>query len=338
MPRLRTRYAQSPLMRYRLLNGFSFIEQPGEMAYADGVLAAYPWPGDAPVEVSALNHLVTIDGAHDIAFDGLALQGARQDVVTITDSHDITFSNAFVGLAAGSAVTIKRSDHIVVERSVITDLGESGVVVDGDAQMPSGNILIADNILVRTAQLTPTYRAAISLTGHDNVAMGNAVSDLPQHAIAFWGARNLILGNEISSVVLETSDSGAITSYHDLSTGYNLVAQNYFHDIITSPYLTEVGPSRQIRDIYLDSWTSFTNINNNLSDTAAMSYFINSGFSNAISDNIWFLRGGHSGAIYDSSHHRYDALGQYVFESPKMRKLAACSDLAARFDPVFAAM
>ncbi|WP_295529262.1 right-handed parallel beta-helix repeat-containing protein [Novosphingobium sp. Chol11] len=335
MPQLKTRYAQAARMRYRLLNGFGFIDRPGEMAFADGTLAVHPWPGSAPVEAAVIDQLVVIDGAHDIAFDGLALQGSRQDIVVISGSRDITISNAYLGLAAGSAVRIKRSDHIVVERSVMTDVGESGVGMDSDARAPSGNILIADNILARTTQLTRAYRAAIALAGHDNVAMGNAISDLPHHAIAFWGTRNLVLGNEISSVVLETADSGAITAYHDLTNAYNTVAQNYLHDIATSRELTQTGPSRQVRDIYLDSWTSFTNVTNNLTDTEAMSYFINSGAKNTVTDNIWFLRGGPSGQIYDYSHHRGDAVGQYVFDDPKTRKLAACSDLPARFDPEF---
>ena len=335
VPQLKTRYAQAARMRYRLFNGFSFIGRPGEMAYADGALATYPWPGSAPVEVAAVDHLVTIDGAHDIAFDGLALQGARQDIVAISGSHDIKISNAYLGLAAGSAIRIKRSEDVIVERSVITDLGESGVAVDSDAEMPSGHILIADNILSRTAQLTRAYRAAIVLAGHDNVAMGNAISDLPHHAIKFGGTRNLILGNEVSFVVLETSDSGAITAYHDLSTGYNVVEQNYLHDISTSRDLTQAGPERRVRDIYLDGWTSFTTVTNNLSDTEAMSYFINSGVENVVTSNIWFLRGGQSGQIYDYSPHRGDAVGQFIFDDPKSRRLAACSNLLARFDPAF---
>ena len=194
---------------------------------------------------------------------------------------------------------------------------------------------MADNIFSRNAQLTRANRSAILISGYDNVVVGNEISDLPHQAIVFGGARNLIIGNEISFVDLETGDAGAIYAYHDLTTAYNTIAQNYLHDIETSPKLTQAGSSRYVRDIYLDGWTSFTNIQNNISDTEAMSYFINSGFGNAVTENIWFVRGMYSGQIYDSSHHRGDALGHYVFDDPKSQKLASCSNLTDRFDPVF---
>jgi hypothetical protein len=335
MPQLKTRYPQSPLMRYRLLNGFSFIDRPGEMAYADGALAVYRLPNRAPVEVATLDHLVTINGAHDIAFDGLALQGARQDVVSISEAHDITIGNAYLGLAAGSAITITRSDHVILDRSVVTDVGEYGVAMDSDARMPPSHVIVADSVFSRNAQLTRANRSAILLSGHDNVVIGNDISDLPHQAMVFGGARNLIIGNEISFVDLETGDAGAVYAYHDLTTAYNHITQNYLHDIATSPNLTQAGASRYVRDIYLDGWTSFTTIENNISNTEAMSYFINSGFGNTVTDNIWFLRGVYSGQIYDSSHHRGDALGHYVFDDPKSQKLASCSNLTDRFDQVF---
>ncbi len=335
IPQLKTTYAQSPLMRYRLLNGFGFINRPGEMAYADGVLAAYPWSDSAPIEAAAIDHLVVVEGAHDITFDGLAMQGARLDLVAIGGSRDITISNAYLGLAAGSAITIKNSQGIVVERSVVADVGEYGIAMQSDASLPSSNVVVADNIFSKVAQLTRSNRAAILLAGHDNVAVGNEISDLPHQAIVFSGARNSIIGNEISFVNLETSDAGAIYAYHDLTTAYNTIAQNYLHDITTSSALTQVGPARYVRDIYLDSWTSFTNIENNITDTDAMSYYINSGVGNVVRDNTWFLSEGPSGQIYDISHHRGRALGHYVFDDPKSRKLASCSNLAERFDPVF---
>lgn len=335
MPQLHTSYPQSPLMRYRLLNGFSFITRPGQMAYADGILASLPWSASAPIEVAAIDHLIKIDGAHDVVVDGLALQGVRQDVVAIHRAHRITFSNAFIGLAAGSAITVNDSDFITVERSVIADLGDSGVAIDNDAKLPSSNILIADNVIARASRLTPAFRAAILLAGHDNVVMGNAISDLPQHAITFSGARNLILGNEIAFAVLETSDSGAITAYNDLSAVDNTIAENYIHDIATSPKLTQAGPAREVRDIYLDNWTSFTYIINNLSDTGAMSYFLNSGYSNMVKNNIWFRRGGPSGEVHDYSHSRNAKIGMAVFNQSNTLQLAACSNLAARYAPEF---
>jgi hypothetical protein len=336
LPQLKTRYAQSRRMRYRLFNGFSFLNRPGEMAYADGALAAYAWPGGAPVEVAANDTLLSISSAHNIRFDGLALQGARKDAIVITGAHDISFSNAYVGLAAGSAILIRNSRDIVVERSVITDVGEYGIAIDSDAETPSGRVLVADNIFTRIAQLTRSKRAAILMGGHDNVAMGNAISNTPHRAIIFGGLRNLIVGNEIFSVLLETSDSGAIGSYYDLSSAYNTITQNYFHDIATSPNLTQTGGSRVVRDIYFDGWSSFNSATNNLADTEAMPYFINSGYGNVIKSNIWFLGGGAGGAIYDYSHHRNDATGKSVFNSAAALKLAACStNLNTRFDPAF---
>lgn len=335
MPPLATRYAQSPQMRYRLLGGFSFLDRQGEMAYDDGAAAVYSWPGDALVEAAVVDQLVTVSAAHDIRFDGLAFEGSRHDLIAIIDSRDIAISNAYLGLAAGSGMTVSRSEAVVLERSVVSDLGEVGVAVLRDPQRPSGHILVADNIFTRTSALTRGYRPAVQLNGADNIVMGNAISELPHVAIIFAGVRNLILGNEIFAVDQETGDAGAIYAFHDLTTSYNTIAENYLHDIGLKSALKYAGLSNQIRSIYLDSWTSYTNIYNNLTNTESVSYWINGGYRNLVDSNIWFQNGEASGEIYDISHHRRGALGTYVFETPGSGSFASCSRLADRFDPAF---
>jgi hypothetical protein len=335
MPQLATRYAQSPQMRYRFLGGFSFLDAPGGMAYFGGAAAVYPWPGSDPVEAAVLDRLVTISKAHDIRFDGIAFEGARHDLVTLAGARDITFSNSYFGLAAGSGVKISRSDAVVIARSVISDLGEAGVAMVADAQGGAGNVVIADNIITRTGALTRSYQPAVLLNGHDNTVMGNAISDLPHAAIIFAGLRNVMQGNEISAVDLETADAGAIYAFHNLTTAYNVISQNFFHDIKLKAGLEYAGHASDLRNIYLDSWTSFTDVSNNLSATDSIPFWINGGFANRVTDNVWYLNGSASGAVHDISFQRKRALGSFVFDTPQTQTMAACRDLAARFGSDF---
>lgn len=335
MPALATRYAQAPVMRYRLLNGFSFLNSPGQMAYADGAAAVFGWPGKGPVEAAAIDNLVSIVGAHDIAFEGLALEGSRADVMRISGSSGIAFRNGFVGLTGASAIQITGSHGVLVERSVIVDTGDYGVVLERAPKNPSYNVVIANNIIRRVSQLNRTYRPAIYLSGYDNAAIGNAISDLPHVAVVFSGARNRIVGNEIFRVDQETGDSGAVYAFHDISAVFNVVAQNYFHDIATPSGLIDSKDSGQIRAVYLDSWTSRTEISNNLFDTSVVPVWINGGAMNAVRRNIWFLAGGPGPVIHNIAYSRSNSLGTHVFDTPAERGLSMCANAAALYDPAF---
>ena len=87
------------------------------------------------------------------------------------------------------------------------------------------NCLFEDFGLVRKAGAT-----AIAFNGCGLTVRGNVIRRAPHNVIVFGAADSVIEDNEISDVVRETSDAGAIYSGRNWQMQGNVIRNNYFHD------------------------------------------------------------------------------------------------------------
>jgi hypothetical protein len=310
---LTSNYPQANAIRFRLLNGFSLLMKPGDMAYADGHLAALPYAAVESIEASRLDTVIAINDAHDVVLDGLAVRGARATGITVDQSRDILFSNGYVGLAGGGGIGVSNSERVVVYRSVVADVGETGVALRGSENGSPARNAVIDTLITATGGLTRAYAPAVRLTGVGQVVAGDLITGLPHAAIIFNGRDHAIVGNEIAHTTQETADAGAVYSFGSLTTRGTVIAYNYFHDIVKAPGLDNTI-ANQVRTIYLDSWTSGEIIAGNLFLRSAWPFWINSGEKNRVEGNV-FADTGPSGRLYDISNHWYDGLGDRIRHS-----------------------
>lgn len=328
---LTSRYPEGAAIRFRILNGFSLIDAPGDFAYSDGRLVALPFAADVAIEAARLDTVVAIAGAHDIILAGIGIRGARGDAVTITRARDIVFVDGYVGLAGASGIAVSDAQEVQIVRSVVSDVGQTGVSLTGqEGGSPARNAVI-DSSISAVAQFTRAYPAAIRLTGVGHVVRGNRLMDLPQSAVIFNGQNHLILNNEIARATLETVDAGAIYSFGSLTTRGTVIAYNYFHDIVTVPEL-EFAPANLARSVYLDSWTSGQIVYGNLFERCSWPYWINSGEQNRIENNVFLNSGPSIGRFYDLTRHWQGELGSRIRKSLKSIDSRRAAELGIQSD------
>lgn len=290
MPPLVGKYRERNILRYRVLNAFSELDAPGEYAVDPATSTLVVWPlSAAPVEIAKLKTIVDVDRAHNVAIDGIALQGAQGDALVIQHASGVSFTNGFLGLVGGNGATISDSQAVTVSRTVVSDTGETGVSVAGGdkAALTSAGNVVSDSLLRRFGLLTRTYRPGVKVDGVGQRVIGNFIGDAPHSAIIFLGNNHRIAGNEITRVLNETGDSGAIYTFQDLSARGTVIEGNYIHGIRRPSDLAEAGWSVDDRAIYLDGWASGVTVRSNLIAATPWPVFINSGSDNVIADNAF---------------------------------------------------
>ncbi len=98
-------------------------------------------------------------------------------------------------------------------------------------------------------------------------------------AIYLHGNEHRIRGNEITDVVRETSDSGAIYVGRDWTERGTIIEGNYLHHIGSK--------GRYVMGIYLDDLASGFMIRNNLFLDVSQAVFIGGGRDNQVEDNVF---------------------------------------------------
>ena len=147
-----------------------------------------------------------------------------------------------------------------IEGCRIYNTGTGGVLLSGGnrKQLIPANNRVHNCEFYAVNRLDRTYKAAVNMMGVGNVVSHCLMHDLPGMAIYMHGNDHLIEFNDISRVVLETSDSGAIYMGRDMSEVGCVFRNNYFHDI-TNSVPTGLGACA----IYFDDWDIFNTVYDN---------------------------------------------------------------------------
>jgi hypothetical protein len=282
MARFSLPYSEAKHRRFKITNVFGEINGPGDYAIdpQSGVLIVWPFDND-PVELTAIDNIVQIDGAHDIAIDGIAMRAARKDAVTINGSSRITLANSYLGLAGGGGVTVTDGTNVAIYRSVVSDTAEEGVrMAGGDSvRLTPGNDSISDSIVRRTGLLGS--RSGMVITGVGQTVSGNYIADITKAGIQYGGNDHHITGNEITAVNQEMGDFGALYTYGNLTARGTVIEQNYVHDIQSKP-----GLHRNVA-VYLDGFTSGITVRRNLFVDTPRVIWVNSGSDNVVANNLF---------------------------------------------------
>ena len=237
-----------------------------------------------------------LKGASYITIEGLHFTAGNANAIDLYDSNHILIADCLFTNMGQKGVTMSGSHENhdnTVQSCDFKHMGSGGVLLDGGEilSLTPGNNKVDNCLFDDYSVIKRTYAPAVGLFGCGNLVTRNKITNAPHQAVAFSGNNHKIAGNEISHVLYETGDSGAIyTCTRDWTSRGNVITNNYFYDI---PNTTHGGTYC----IYLDDMASGTIATNNLFvNMQAHAFLVGGGRDNVITNNIdinnggWFIR------------------------------------------------
>lgn len=231
-------YGYSKGQSFYALNLLSEIDEPGEwyLDRASGILYLYPPsdPNRALVEISTSDFpfISTKDTTH-IHFQGLAWDLGGVDGIQIRGGSDISLEGCSFSRLGGYGVVIQNGTRHKLLSCDIHTMGRGGVILDGGNRKnltPGGNS-VENCHIYDLSRVDHTYTPAILVNGVGNRVVHNLIHDMPSSAMRVEGNDHVIEMNEVSRVVLESDDQGAVDMWGDPVARGNVFRDNYWHHI-----------------------------------------------------------------------------------------------------------
>ena len=245
------------------------------------------WPrhssGDeAAIEVSTAANLFTLEGISHCRLENLTLEMTRGDAIQVHGGSNVEITGCTIRLTGQHGVTFRNARLSGVSASRVESTGEGGVwLAGGDRlQLKPGQLFVTDTIIKNFSRLGRTYRPAVRLEGVGNRAIGNFISGSPHLAISFSGNDHLIELNEITDVLTDTTDAGAIYIGRDWTAQGTVIRHNYLHDL-------RAKTGFDIKGVYLDDFASGITIEGNLFLRVEQPIFVGGGRDNNVFRNVF---------------------------------------------------
>lgn len=276
--------------RIRIENALSELDSPGEWYLDHTARQIYWWPPQASFDKqeildgdwSVSNGLLRIDHSSHVTVSGLVLRKSRGDGVTIQHSSDVHLDGVSLSLIYNRALVVGDSDHSGIANSIIRDVGMGGADLSGGDRIhlvPASNY-VRNTRISNFGANNPTRGYAISLAGVGQLAENNIIQNSPYLAIIFSGNDHRIMGNDISQVVLETADAGAIYTGRDFTARGTVIQDNYIHDV--------GGRFPDTKGVYLDDQASGITVTGNIFSRVPQAVFIGGGRDNHVDGNVFY--------------------------------------------------
>lgn len=275
-------------IRYAVHHVAAEVDVPGEWvrSSAGNVVHVLPRPDGGAVEVSLAQNLVVLDGARHVRIQGISFERSRGGAVIVSGATDVLVSDCDVRETGGFGIAFADSVFSGVARCRFQDVGDEGVRLGGGDRyfLTPGNNSITDSIFQRFARHRHVDRPAVSVSGVGQSVIGSYFADGPQQAIIISGNDHVIEQNEITRVVGDCSDCGAIYMVRDWTARGTVIRHNFLHDIGTDGG----GPTgREVKGIYLDDFTSGIAVRENVLLRVDQGVFIGGGRDNLVERNLF---------------------------------------------------
>ncbi|MFM9941097.1 MAG: right-handed parallel beta-helix repeat-containing protein [Hyphomicrobiaceae bacterium] len=270
--------------RFAVHHARSDLDEAGEWHRDESsrTLALWPREGGGPPMASVASRLLLLKGARHVRIERLVLEQARGDAIFVQGGSHIEITGVTVRNVGGWGIAFEGPSDSTVTASSITDVGEGGVILSGGdrANLASARLRLSDTVIERFGRLGLTHRPAVSLHGVGNTARGNYIADGPHTAIDFTGNDHVIELNEITRVVRQSGDAGAIYTGRDWTAQGTLIKHNFLHDI-------RAGQGREVKGVYLDDLASGIKIEGNVFLRVDQPVFIGGGRDNQVANNLF---------------------------------------------------
>jgi len=301
--------------RYYFQNILEELDSPGEWYFDSREKVLYFWPPNEDslqtVSIPVLQSLLQIGEKKYldkkgtpayISIEGLTFQDCEDDAIFIKGSKGVIIAGCTVLNAGGNGITIRDSYESSAIGNDILEVGGIGIYISGgDRKVFTPGRNRAENNYIHHVGVTTKTGSGIECYGVGNVVSQNLIHSTPRLGIWFDGNDHVIEYNLVHHVNQETQDSAAILSCaRDWTKRGNIVRFNYIHD--TGGYGRNTAKESwqtpfHTYGIYLDDWTSGTQVYGNIIRNAAYGgIFIHGGRDNVIENNI-IIDGGSLGQV-----------------------------------------
>ena len=277
--------------RITVSNLLEELDVPGEY-YIDRTnkkLYYYPINGDLSgiSLVTNTTDKIKVDGAANLVFDGIDVKNTKGYAYNIKNSTNITIQNAEItNIYAPYAVNITGGSNVTVDKCTLHELPAGGIYVNaGDASndFTNGNVVVSNSEMYNFALERKTYYPAVSLNGCGNTVTNCVIHDAPHSAIIFTGNDHVIEYCDISNVVTESVDAGAIYAGRSWVHAGTQIRYNNFHDITR---FEPEGDKNKVSAIFFDDMLCGNKVIGNLFDKVSTALTVSGGKGVEIVNNV----------------------------------------------------
>ncbi len=281
--------------RFYVYNLIQELDIPGEWYFDQSthILYIYPPEGTDMNSNEEINFAVlednmfTFNDAQYITIDGISMSAMLGTAVEVNDSNYINIRNADISSTQKSAATVNGTSFSSgFSYCDVYDVnGGIKLTAGSKATLEKGLNYVEGCTVENFATMNKTYNPGIGLTGVGNIARFSEILEGPHAGILYYGNEHLIEFMEIHSVVLESSDQGAIFTGANVSDRDTIIRNSYFHDIPAAG-----GGSTENHSIYLDGNVGGIIIMDNVFDNKGShtnAIFLNGGRDNVIIGNTF---------------------------------------------------
>ncbi|WP_181703812.1 right-handed parallel beta-helix repeat-containing protein [Chthonobacter albigriseus] len=294
---LRQAFKPMPGLRYAVHGAPADLTEPGEYVSDPTTGRIFIRPLDdaeAPeFQIPVARSLISIVGGGRVVLENIHFAYSIGNGLDLRDVEGAVIRDGSVMHVGDTGIRVRGGHAVVVERMRVFDIGGTGIdLAGGDRQtLAPGGHAVRQSVITNTSVRKRTYRPAVRLDGVGNSVEDTFIADLPHNAITFAGNDHRIAFNEITRVVQETSDAGAIYAGRDWTFRGNVIEGNYLHDIVPleepSLLATPDEPkAMEVRGIYLDDLLSGTSVLHNILINVCQPIIVGGGRDNRIEGNL----------------------------------------------------
>lgn len=302
--------------RYFFQNLLEELDSPGEWYFDRRGKAIYYWPASCMssvnVTIPVLGSILQVRGRKHgnrhygtpshIRFEGFTLENCEGSAIVVNGAKNTVIAGCTIHNAGDHGIEIQDGFENLAVGNDICDVGGVGISISGGdrrALTPANNR--AENNYIHHVGTFLKTSSGIYCKGVGNVISHNLIHSTPRAGIWFDGNDHLIEYNRIYRVNQETQDSGMVyCSQIDWTKRGNVVRFNYLHDSGGFGWDSAVKAWHTpfyTHGIYLDDWTSGTEVYGNIIANAATSgILIHGGRDNIIENNV-IIEGGRLGQM-----------------------------------------
>lgn len=236
-------YDLHPHNRYHFQNALEELDAPGEWFYDKRTSLLYFWPekdiAQCEVRVPVADGFLKVKaGAKNITIRGLTLTGCHGSAITFDGAEDCLVERCIitkVGDFNGSGVGVSTGKNVRISRCEITHTGSNGISLSGgDRKTLTGPGHVAENNHIHDMGVFNKNACGISIYGVDNTARHNHIHHGPRMGVQMSGNNLVVEYNHLHHLCLETQDGGAIyTGGRDwISSRGSKWCYNLIHDVV----------------------------------------------------------------------------------------------------------
>ncbi|WP_157285502.1 right-handed parallel beta-helix repeat-containing protein [Bradyrhizobium yuanmingense] len=282
--RLQTPLQARSHFRFFVENILGGLSSPGQMVLnSPNHLLFIPYEGqESEVSVSVSKHIFVLQNARNVHIERLQLGQTLGEAIRIVNSSDIEVRECSIKGTGTWGAVVSASARVSFDRCLISETAEGGISLDGGNRrtLARSDNFVRNSVVAYFGLENPAYRPGIQLQGVGNTVVGSLIAHGPHSGITVSGNDNTIESNELTDLLTQTDDAGAIYMGRDWSMRGNLITGNFFHDILPNSKRTAVG-------VYLDDQFSGATIDRNVFYKVNLPILLGGGRDNKISRNLF---------------------------------------------------